>query len=194
MSAFNELRQLLTEQDNLLIYYAGHGEIDKSDQSAYWLPTDAEQNNTANWLSSNSITEYLSILAARHILVVADSCYAGAMTETSVTRLPKEMPEDKREKWLNFMNKRKARTIMTSGGNKPVLDSGNGNHSVFANAFLDALRTNQGLMEDYELYRMVSSEVKQSAAQVGFQQSPRYSAMQHAGHEGSPFFFVARQG
>lgn len=194
MSAFNSLRQTLTEKDNLLIYYAGHGEIDKSDQSAYWLPTDAEANNNANWLSSYSITEYLSILAAKHILVVADSCYAGAMTETSIVRLPEEMPEDKREKWLKFMNNRKARTVMTSGGVKPVLDSGSGSHSVFANAFLNALKTNSGLLEDYELYRIVAGEVKQSAAQVGFQQSPRYSAMQHAGHEGSPFFFVPQPG
>ncbi len=194
MSAFNSLRQTLTEKDNLLIYYAGHGEIDKSDQSAYWLPTDAEANNNANWLSSYSITEYLSILAAKHILVVADSCYAGAMTETSIVRLPQEMPEDKREKWLKFMNNRKARTVMTSGGVKPVLDSGSGSHSVFANAFLNALKANSGLLEDYELYRIVAGEVKQSAAQVGFQQSPRYSAMQHAGHEGSPFFFVPQHG
>ncbi|NOT11189.1 MAG: peptidase C14 [Methylococcaceae bacterium] len=194
MSAFNNLRQILTEKDNLLIYYAGHGEIDKSDQSAYWLPTDAEANNNANWLSSYSITEYLSILAARHILVVADSCYAGAMTETAIVRLPEEMPEDKREKWLKFMNNRKARTVMTSGGVNPVLDSGSGSHSIFANAFLNALKSNNGLLEDYELFRRVAGKVKQSAAQVGFQQSPRYSAMQHAGHEGSPFFFVPQKG
>lgn len=194
MSAFNNLRQTLTDKDNLLIYYAGHGEIDNSDQSAYWLPTDAESNNNANWLSSYSITEYLSILAAKHILVVADSCYAGAMTETSIVRLPQEMPEAKREKWLKFMNNRKARTVMTSGGVKPVLDSGSGSHSIFANAFLNALKSNSGLLEDYELYRIIAGEVKQSAAQVGFQQSPRYSAMQHAGHEGSPFFFVPQHG
>ncbi len=58
MTAFNDLREILSEKDNLLIYYAGHGEIDKSDQSAYWLPTDAEMDNTANWLSSHSITQF----------------------------------------------------------------------------------------------------------------------------------------
>jgi hypothetical protein len=192
MTAFNDLRKVLTEKDNLLIYYAGHGEIDKNDQSAYWLPSDAEPDNNANWLSSHNITQYLSILPAKHILVIADSCYSGAMTETSIVRLPDEMPEEKREKWLKFMNNRKARTVMTSGGVKPVLDSGSGGHSVFANAFLKALGSNTGLLEDYELYRILSGKVKQSASQIGFQQSPQYSAMQHAGHEGSPFFFVPR--
>jgi len=191
MTAFNDLREVLTEKDNLLIYYAGHGEIDKSDQSAYWLPTDAELNNSANWLSSHSITQFLNIIAAKHIIVIADSCYSGAMTKTSIVRLPTQMAEDKRKKWLKFMVKRKARTVMTSGGVKPVLDSGGGQHSVFAKAFLNVLQKNTGLMEDYELYRAVSGNVKRSASLVGFQQEPLYSAMLHAGHQGSPFFFVS---
>jgi hypothetical protein len=192
MTAFNDLRQNLTDQDNLLIYYAGHGEIDKSDESAYWLPTDAEPNNTANWLSSFNVTKYLNVIPARHILVIADSCYSGAMTQGAIVRLPKDMPEDKREKWLKFMMNRKARTVMTSGGEEPVLDSGGGNHSVFAKALLAALKSNKGMMVDYELFRIVSGQVKKSASMVGFQQSPEYSALQHAGHEGSPFFFVPK--
>ena len=190
MTAFNDLRKVLTEEDNLLIYYAGHGEIDKGDQSAYWLPTDAERDNTANWLSSHSITQYLSVLEARHILVVADSCYSGAMTTGSIAALPEQMADTKRKKWLQFMVKRKARTVMTSGGEKPVLDSGGGQHSVFAKAFIDVLKKNKGLMEDYELFRAVSGQVEKSASSIGFEQSPQYSAMLHAGHEGSPFFFV----
>ncbi|MDD1627196.1 MAG: caspase family protein [Methylococcaceae bacterium] len=192
MTSLNNLRNTLTENDNLVIYYAGHGDIDKKDQSAYWLPTDAEANNSANWLSSHDITQYLNVISARHILVIADSCYSGAMTTSSIARIPDDMPESKREKWLNFMINRKARTVMTSGGVKPVLDSGSGNHSIFANALLKALKSNNGLMEDYKLYNAVASKVKQSASNVGFQQMPQYSAMQHAGHEGSPFFFVPK--
>ena len=192
MTALNNLRNNLTANDNLLIYYAGHGEIDKKDQSAYWLPTDAEVDNTANWLSSYEITKFLNVIPARHILVIADSCYAGAMTTTSIARIPDDMPESKREKWLKFMLKRNARTVMTSGGVKPVLDTGSDNHSVFANALLKALKLIKGLMEDYKLYRTVVSEVEQSASHIGFQQRPQYSAMQYAGYEGSPFFFVPK--
>jgi Caspase domain/Sel1 repeat len=192
MTSLNNLRNTLTENDNLVIYYAGHGDIDKKDQSAYWLPTDAEANNSANWLSSHDITQYLNVISAKHILVIADSCYSGAMTTSSIARIPDDMPESKREKWLNFMINRKARTVMTSGGVKPVLDSGSDNHSIFANALLKALKSNNGLMEDYKLYNTVASKVKQSASNVGFQQMPQYSAMQHAGHEGSPFFFVPK--
>jgi hypothetical protein len=192
MAAFNDLRKELTEKDNLLIYYAGHGEIDKSDQSAYWLPSDAEPDNNANWLSSHNIAQHLSILPAKHILVIADSCYSGTMTKTSIAHLPEDASDKKRKKWLKLMNSRKGRTVITSGSVKPIPDSNVSSHSVFASAFLKALNDNTGLLEDYELYRMASGKVKQSASQIGFQQSPQYSAMQHAGHEGSPFFFVPK--
>ncbi|WAK00348.1 caspase family protein [Methylobacter sp. YRD-M1] len=192
MTAFDDLRKELTEKDSLLIYYAGLGEIDKSGQSAYWLPSDAEPDNNANWLSSHNIVQHLSILPAKHILVIADSCYSGTMTKTSIAHLPEDASDKKREKWLKLMNSHKGRTVITSGSVKPIPDSGDNSHSVFANAFLKALGSNTGLLEDYELYRMVSGKVKQSASQIGFQQSPQYSAMQYVGHEGSPFFFVPR--
>ncbi|MBS4049932.1 MAG: caspase family protein [Methylomonas sp.] len=190
MSALNELNQKLTEQDNLLIYYAGHGEIDQKSQSAYWLPVDSEAGNTANWISSQSITEYLSIMPAKHIMVVADSCYSGALTGSAVARLPEGMDAAKRERWLKAMNSRKARTVLTSGGVKPVMDQGGGSHSVFANAFLKVLRGNKRVIEDYDIFRDVANQVRVSASKAGFDQTPQYAPLQHAGHEGSPFFFV----
>jgi hypothetical protein len=190
MSALNEMNQKLTEQDNLLIYYAGHGEIDSKSQSAYWLPVDAEAGNAANWISSQSITEYLSIMPARHIMVVADSCYSGALTGSAVAKLPDGMEESKRQRWLKAMIGRKARTVLTSGGVKPVMDQGGGQHSVFANAFLNILRSNKRVIEDYDIFRDVSNQVRVSASRAGFEQVPQYAPLQHAGHEGSPFFFV----
>ena len=190
MSALHELNQKMTDQDNLLIYYAGHGEIDQKSQSAYWLPVDSEVGNRANWISSQSITEYLSIMSAKHIMVVADSCYSGALTGSAVAKLPDGMDAAKRERWMKAMNSRKARTVLTSGGVKPVMDQGGGAHSVFANAFLKVLRSNQRIIEDYDIFRDVANQVRTSAAKAGFQQNPQYAPLQHAGHEGSPFFFV----
>jgi len=190
MSALNEMSQKLTDQDNLLIYYAGHGEIDSKNKSSYWLPVDAEAGNAANWISNQSITEYLSIMPARHIMVVADSCYSGALTGSAVAKLPDGMDEAKRQRWLKIMNSRKARTVLTSGGVKPVMDQGGGQHSVFANAFLKVLRSNKRVIEDYDIFRVIFNQVQQTASRAGFEQLPQYAPLQHAGHEGSPFFFV----
>jgi hypothetical protein len=190
MTALNEMRKVVGEADNLLIYYAGHGEIDKATQIAYWLPTDAESSNNANWISSQSITEMLSIMPARHSIIVADSCYSGALTGAAVAKLPDGMDAEKRAKWLKVMSSRKGRTVMTSGGIAPVMDAGGGGHSVFANAFLKVLRANNRVLEDYDVFRNVSGQVRTASARAGFPQSPQYAPLQHSGHEGSPFIFV----
>jgi hypothetical protein len=123
-------------------------------------------------------------------MVVADSCYSGALTGSAVARLPDGMDAAKRERWLKAMNSRKARTVLTSGGVKPVMDQGGGSHSVFANAFLKVLRGNKRVIEDYDIFRDVANQVRVSASKAGFEQTPQYAPLQHAGHEGSPFFFV----
>jgi hypothetical protein len=46
------------------------------------------------------------------------------------------------------------------------------------------------VLEDYDVFRDVSNQVRSSASRAGFEQSPQYAPLQHAGHEGSPFFFV----
>lgn len=194
MEAFDELRKQLTEKDNLLIYYAGHGEIDKTDQTAYWLPSDADPANNATWLSSHNIAQYLSILPARHILLIADSCFSDTLTKTSIASLPEDMSSKNRKKWVNSMNKRKGRTVLASGDVKPIPapDSSDGSHSIFTNTFLNVLGDNVGLLKDYELYRIISDKVKKSPSKIIYPQSPQYSAMRYAGHEGSPFFFVPK--
>ena len=56
LTELNKLRDTLTEKDNLLIYYAGHGELDPATQTASWLPIDADPKNDSNWISSDDLT------------------------------------------------------------------------------------------------------------------------------------------
>ncbi len=56
VTALNTFRRQLTENDNLLIYYAGHGILDEDSAVGYWLPADAEEENVANWISNATIT------------------------------------------------------------------------------------------------------------------------------------------
>jgi len=51
LSALNRYRADLAYDDNLLIYYAGHGIVDPVTERGYWLPVDAEQSISANWIS-----------------------------------------------------------------------------------------------------------------------------------------------
>lgn len=190
LSALNELRETLTDKDNLLIYYAGHGELDETNLRGHWLPIDAEPESTANWISNVAVTDILNVMAAKHVLVVADSCYSGAMTRTSLARLPSGMSNQARVKWFKAMSKTRTRAVLTSGGLEPVLDAGGGEHSVFAKAFLEVLNDNDEILEGWRLFREVRDRVRQVAFAYRMEQEPQYAPIRHAGHEAGEFLFL----
>jgi uncharacterized caspase-like protein len=184
LSALNDLRKSLTEKDNLLIYYAGHGDLDEVNVRGHWLPVDAESSSTANWISTLSISELLNAMSARHVLVVADSCYSGALTRASLARLDAGMTPEARGTWIRAMAKGHSRTALTSGGLRPVLDGGGGGrHSVFARRFVDVLEENGDVLDGHRLFQAVSAAVAYAAEGAAFEQVPEYGTIQFAGHE-----------
>jgi Caspase domain/Sel1 repeat len=195
LRALNEARKELTEKDNFLIYYAGHGQLDDKIGRGYWIPIDGEVDSNANWISTIAITDIIGALSAKHVLVVADTCYAGALTRSSLARLEAGMSDEARYHWLKTMAEKRSRTVLTSGDLKPVLDSGGGKHSVFAKAFLDVLRENNDVLVGQRIYQEVSARVSYAAAAVmtdqgPIEQVPQYAPIKFAGHESGDFLFV----
>ena len=179
----SQLRKQLDSKDNLLIYYAGHGYMDEDTQRGYWLPVDAEDDNYANWLSTNDITDMLNGMSAKRVLVVADSCYSGTLTRG--LQLASRSIDSDQLKWLQRIAKNKSRTVMTSGGLEPVLDSGGNNNSIFTKAFINALLENESILEASRMFTTVRRSVILNA-----DQTPEYADIRKAGHEGGDFIFM----
>lgn len=193
LSALEKLRANLTERDNLLVYYSGHGELDRVNFRGNWLPVDAELDSHANWISNIAITDILNAMKAKEVLVVADSCYSGAMTRSSLFDFEGDFSDAARVKWLSAIGSARSRTFMSSGGLRPVLDSGGGNHSVFAKAFLDVLNENQDVIEGQRVYKEVAARVAYAATRLKFEQVPEYAPIRYAGHESGDFLFVPKR-
>lgn len=193
LSALNDMREKLGPQDNLLIYYAGHGELDG--QQGYWIPSDAVAGNNKTWISNGAISDILNAMQARHVLVVADSCYSGAMTRAAApTFNASSMPADKWAPWVKNMVNGRSRTALTSGGVEPVPDVGAGNHSFFARAFLNALTDNKKLLEAQRVFREVSTSLALNTVNSALPQLPQYAPIRFAGHESGEFFFLPKGG
>jgi len=192
LAALNEMRERLTEKDNLLIYYAGHGELDERNQRGHWLPIDAEPNSTANWISNVAVTDVLNSMTVQQLLVVADSCYAGTLTRSSLGRLEGGLSESERLRLLSAMAQQRSRMVLTSGGVEPVLDSAGGGHSAFAQAFLGVLRANVGVLPGQELFGHLRLRVASVADRVQMRQVPEYAPIKFAGHESGDFVFVRK--
>lgn len=180
------LRRTLGEGENLLIYYAGHGWLDRDNDRGYWLPSDAERDSPANWISTTDITDTLKAMKAKHVMVVADSCYSGVLARSA--KLDLRSPDYlARPDYLTRMAGKRARVALTSGGLEPVADGGGGGHSVFAKVFLDVLRQNTEVLEGTRLFSELRRPVVTNAPQT-----PEYADIRFAGHDGGDFLFVRR--
>ncbi len=179
-----ELTEKLGKNDNLLIYYAGHGVLEGDE--GYWLGVDAGAARDSSWIGNAQISDFISEMKAKHVLVVADSCYAGTLSGSAIRPIPIEIEDQD----LLFISRVRARTVLTSGGLQPVLDEGGDGHSIFGGSFIRAISGNGDVMEGYRLFDSVRSDVETRSRLARVRQSPEYTALKFAGHEGSEFFFL----
>jgi orotate phosphoribosyltransferase-like protein len=183
VQAINTIRKSLKENDNLLIYYAGHGEFDKTANKAYWLPVDARSDDDTNWILADRITSNIRRISSKHILVVADSCYSGTFTRRAVTDLSSSQARDR---YLKKMQAKKSRTILASGGYEPVSDIGGKGHSVFAAALLNGLK--QMEKNTFSAEELFYDHIKERVA-GNADQTPEYNIIRNSGHDGGDFVF-----
>ena len=184
LRALSQLRGELGPNDNLLVYYAGPGVLDEYAEQGYWLPVDAERDNPANWISNSDITDAMRAIRAKHVMVVADSCYSGTLVRDAAVTINSGL---ERDAWLKRMTRKRSRTALVSGGLEPVIDSGGGEHSVFAKAFLGALRENEDVLDGQAMFTAVKRPVALES-----DQTPQYSDIRRSGHDGGDFLFVRR--
>lgn len=175
------LREKVGPRDNVLIYYAGHGWLDTVADEGYWLPVDAERDDDSNWLATDRVVSQIKAMKAKHVMVVADSCFSGTITRGISI-------EQKDPEWFSQIVNKKARTALTSGGLEPVLDSGSNGHSAFAHAFITLLEENQGVIDGSQLFGKLRPKVM-----VNTTQTPQYGKIHMAGDDGGDFLFVRRQ-
>ena len=123
-------------------------------------------------------------------IIIADTCYSGIMTRSVIAATKSGMTDEARFKWYTKIASERCRTVLSSGGLKPVLDAGIGENSIFAKALIDALNDNSTILAASELHRLIRSRVTSSSKQLGLEQVPQYAANLHAGHKAGDFLFV----
>jgi len=139
---FRLLAAGLKENDNLLIFFAGHGQLDQISNDGYWIPVDGKIDDLCTWITNSTIKNLLSSESVRgkNIIVIADSCYSGSLLRGASAPIPFGS-EGYQEKILALASK-KSRQIVSSGGLESVSDVGRDEHSLFTYYFLKGLREN----------------------------------------------------
>ena len=181
VNSLYKITKKLKKNDNLLIYYAGHGELDKSENRGYWLPVDASYEMRSKWVSNQIIVDRIKATKAKHVLLIADSCFSGTLMRSS-DMLKEQQSID--QKYIERLKNKKTRLVITSGGNEPVVDSDGGNHSLFALKLIDTLKNNNEVINSQILFENIRRYVVANA-----DQTPERAMVHKTGHDGGDFLF-----
>lgn len=186
-SIINEMIWLVDNvkaEDNVFIYYSGHGEFQKSLNKGYWVPVDANVASVSKYISNSDIQTYLAGIKSQHTLLVSDACFSGDIFRGKTMSVPFESSQ----RYYNKVHKLKSRQALTSGGIEPVMDGGSDGHSVFAYYMLKSLRENDARYFDAsQLFDGLKIPVTNNS-----QQSPKFSPIKNAGDEGGQFIFIKK--
>ncbi|HKX27544.1 MAG TPA: caspase family protein [Blastocatellia bacterium] len=183
LDALDQMTERLTPEDNLLIFYAGHGQWDEQRKQGYWLPRDAMRERRADWISNSDLRDAIRGIKARHILLVSDACFAGGIFLAREAFGPASSA-------IAELNNLTSRTAMTSGALTTVPD-----RSVFVEYLLKRLRENtEGRLPAMELFNKLRLPVinNSPAQRDGSRPTPRYGTIFEVGDEGGDFIFVRR--
>lgn len=176
IEAFDNLSNNITENDNLLVFYAGHGWWDDKKELGYWLPTDAKQSSTAFWIANSRISDYMSSIETKHTLLIADACFSGSIFK-------KRAAFTDAGQAINSLYELPSRTAMTSGNLKEVPDK-----SVFLEYLVKRLDNNtKKYLSSDQLF--VSFRI---AVMNNSKTEPQFGTIQNAGDEGGEFIFIRR--
>jgi len=188
MMALHDYTRLLREPDRLLVYYAGHGGSQNGPpEAAFWLGVDADPDTREGYLSSEMIRGKIKEMQAKHVLLVADSCFSSAITHPTTTTVGRSMSQRRFDVQWN----RRARMVLTSGMDTPVVDSaGDRTHSLFAKYFIQILRQSDDIMSGEMLAHELNVRMHDEAQRLKVTETPTYSSLNDANHDYGDFFFL----
>ncbi|MFM8349178.1 MAG: caspase domain-containing protein [Bacteroidota bacterium] len=133
-------------QDQLLIFFAGHGYFDDTFGEGFVVATNSLENDRAktSYISHSRLRSIIDNIPCEHILLVMDVCFGGTFDpKIAQNRGAEPGTTDEREYMVRKLSY-KTRRYLTSGGKQYVSDGIPGKHSPFAQRLLQAFKEGGG--------------------------------------------------
>lgn len=173
-------------QDQLLVFFAGHGHYDETFGEGYVVARNSLDNDPSrnSYLSHNRLRGVIDNIPCNHILLTMDVCFGGTLDPVIARHRGKEVEASTNEilarKWSH-----KTRKYLTSGGKEYVSDGIPGKHSPFAGTLIECLQTMGGADRLLTL-----TEIQ--AVMEKMKQLPRFGSF-GTDEKQSDFVFVSKQ-
>jgi hypothetical protein len=183
LKAIKELLRKTSAQDEVIIYYAGHGYRDPELETGYWVPVNGGKDSASGFIANSVLADSLKKLKCRHLLLVSDSCFSGTLYKQL---RDVEIEENKEE----MAQEKPSRQCFTSGSEEQkVVDEGvEGGHSPFAYYFKENLLRNK---KEQLPVSAVVKEVK-LAMERNTSQKPCFGPLLSMGDQGGELYFCRK--
>ena len=176
ITTLDNLGKKLTSNDNLLIFYAGHGYWDDKGKVGYWFPSDASKNSSVNWFRNSTLRDFIGSIQTKHTILIADACFSGAIFKSRAAF--SDTPQG-----IQKLYELPSRKAMTSGILQEVPDE-----SVFIKYLVKRLDENEERFLSSELlFSSFKTAVMNNSSNV-----PQYGVIQNVGDEGGDFIFIRK--
>jgi hypothetical protein len=177
LRAFEDLAKKVTEKDNVLIFYAGHGYWDERLKVGYWLPSDSKTDDKSGWIANSTIRDYIAGIQSKHTLLISDACFSGSIFKT------REVNSEINEWGVAKIYQLPSRKAMTSGTLTTVPDE-----SKFMEYLVKRLNDNSSkYLTTRQLFYSLETAVLNNTSTV-----PQLGVIQDTGDEGGDFIFIKR--
>jgi hypothetical protein len=177
VTAFAEMSKKITPNDNLLIFYGGHGHYEKENDIGYWLPADAEVNNPSNWLYNDQLVADVKKIKSLHTLLISDACFSGSIFKS------RSVSMEEAGSFIKQKYQLPSRKAITSGTLKTVP-----NKSVFLMYLIDRLTNNkEAFFSASQLFQSIEEPVSNNSRSL-----PQFGVIQNVGDQGGDFIFIRR--
>ena len=139
-----------SDEDQLLIFFAGHGYFDTTFNVGYLVAKDTRtpenDNGMVSYLSHSIFRDIIDRMDCKHIFLVMDTCYSGTFDQRIAMRGEaddafKRLSQADIDQKLKYMT----RWYLTSGAKEQVSDGIPGRNSPFVRELLKALRSKGGI-------------------------------------------------
>ena len=171
INSFNTLRNFTEPDDNLLIFYAGHGNMNPQTGRGYWIPYEGT-SDSHTWIENSVIKDFIEDFNVQHIWLIVDSCFSGTFLSKTRGRSIKNSYET--------LDHRKSRWMLASGREEKVSDGIPGQHSPFCRYLFRYLNHNSNRFTSVsEIIKYVHILTTRNSGQ-----SPMGATIENIGHEG----------
>ncbi|WP_281847201.1 caspase family protein [Olleya namhaensis] len=173
--AFGALSRQLGKDDNLVIFFSGHGDYIENVERGFWIPFDGTKDYTT-WIANETIITLIQKLKCRHLLLISDSCFSNSLLNNNLSKSNSEY------------NNRQSRWALTSAYDSSYSPKDPNSNSLFAETIIDFLENEE---QDFRITKLI--EFVKDIFLANIMQTPQGSPILVEGHKGGEMVLKINQ-